>query len=347
MSAGRLRFFAPTGAKKERDEELALFRELFKREREKNANLLDSVSAELEPVDGNSAVFKISSSKKGDSVTHENEKNDYDWLKTPPATPLFQSLEMDVGHPNSLNMLVHKELPIIPVSKPSRLSEMVADSKPISTSPSSQSAASIFSPSSSRPESPDPNLTLLTMTPRLGGARNPPLRFVKESDKEVAVKPFQTRRFSSKKDEEKLRPKSPGSLSVASSASSSRPETPISTPKPPSLSLSRTSPIATSKEDSNPIERSTRRFNKEAPANQKPGFRSKIEANQRPSSPSSRSVASSSSSRPETPDSNVEPKTKKLQNLWRNPLKNPSRMHQLHPLSKNWIQNPTAEPLPQ
>ncbi|XP_020598250.1 uncharacterized protein LOC110037863 [Phalaenopsis equestris] len=226
MSAGRLRFFPPTSAKKERDEELSLFRELFKREREKNMNLLESVSTELVPVDGNSVVFKISAAKKGDANVNENEKNDYDWLKTPPATPLFQSLEMDVGQSNSPHMIIHKELPIIPPLKPSRFLEIM-ESKTRSKPPIATSVSSFGSASSSRPESPDTDryplspprsITTPIATPRFASQR-----FAKESDKGPSAKPLQPGRFLRRKEEPKLRPKSPGSLSVASTAASSRP----------------------------------------------------------------------------------------------------------------------------
>ncbi|RDX65102.1 hypothetical protein CR513_56267 [Mucuna pruriens] len=91
---------------KEKEEELALFLEMKKREKERSDLLLNS-SEELDAALGSNAganpIFNISSStpapvrKTGvdDFLNSENDKNDYDWLLTPPGTPLFPSLEME------------------------------------------------------------------------------------------------------------------------------------------------------------------------------------------------------------------------------------------------------------
>ncbi|GMI77418.1 hypothetical protein HRI_001411100 [Hibiscus trionum] len=96
----------------ERDEDLLLFRELHKREKDRIATLLQPVSDEFEPASGNFALYRISSGKKGSGFQFfpDNNKNDYDWLKTPPATPLFPSLEMEA---NAAQPVVQRELPII------------------------------------------------------------------------------------------------------------------------------------------------------------------------------------------------------------------------------------------
>ncbi|XP_058109131.1 uncharacterized protein LOC131252554 isoform X3 [Magnolia sinica] len=49
---------------------------------------------------GGSPIFKIVSSTprktaSDDFLNSDSEKNDYDWLLTPPGTPLFPSLEME------------------------------------------------------------------------------------------------------------------------------------------------------------------------------------------------------------------------------------------------------------
>ncbi|KAJ7963998.1 mucin-17-like isoform X1 [Quillaja saponaria] len=90
---------------KEKEEELALFLEMKKREKERNDLLLNS-SEEFDPPlgskPGTSPIFNISSTpaparKTGadDFLNSDNDKNDYDWLLTPPGTPLFPSLEME------------------------------------------------------------------------------------------------------------------------------------------------------------------------------------------------------------------------------------------------------------
>ncbi|XP_017982334.1 PREDICTED: uncharacterized protein LOC18589499 [Theobroma cacao] len=105
------------GRKLERDEDLLLFRELHKRDKDRIASLLQPVSAEFEPNGGNYALYRIASGKKasGYEFFPENNKNDYDWLKTPPATPLFPSLEMEANAPE---LVIQRELPIIqPLSR--------------------------------------------------------------------------------------------------------------------------------------------------------------------------------------------------------------------------------------
>ncbi|KAF9594473.1 hypothetical protein IFM89_031591 [Coptis chinensis] len=103
---------------KEKDDELALFLEMRKREKERNNLLLhnsEEFEAPLGSKPGSSPIFKIVQSAPirktptDDFLNSENDKNDYDWLLTPPGTPLFPSLEMDsqktvmsqIGTPNT------------------------------------------------------------------------------------------------------------------------------------------------------------------------------------------------------------------------------------------------------
>ncbi|URE37495.1 Retrotransposon protein [Musa troglodytarum] len=89
---------------KEADEELALFLEMRRLEKERN-NLLLHSTGELDPPlgsnHGTAPIFKIASSaparKAGidDFLNSDSEKNDYDWLLTPPGTPLFPSLDTE------------------------------------------------------------------------------------------------------------------------------------------------------------------------------------------------------------------------------------------------------------
>ncbi|XP_077216655.1 uncharacterized protein LOC143851193 [Tasmannia lanceolata] len=91
---------------KEKEEELALFLEMRKREKERNSLLLmhspDDFDPSLGSKPGSSPIFKIVSSAprkaaSDDFLNSEGEKNDYDWLLTPPGTPLFPSLEMEAN----------------------------------------------------------------------------------------------------------------------------------------------------------------------------------------------------------------------------------------------------------
>ncbi|RZC78264.1 hypothetical protein C5167_002475 [Papaver somniferum] len=92
-------------AMKDKEEELSLFLELKKREKERNNQLLIHNSEEFDaPLDskpGNSPIFKIvppapaRKTSADDFLNSDNDKDDYDWLMTPPGTPLFPSLEME------------------------------------------------------------------------------------------------------------------------------------------------------------------------------------------------------------------------------------------------------------
>ncbi|KAB2604000.1 hypothetical protein D8674_040963 [Pyrus ussuriensis x Pyrus communis] len=97
------------------DQDLILFQELQKREKERSiVSLLQPVSDEFEP-NGNYQLYRIASVKKEFEIFAQNDKNDYDWLKTPPATPLFPSLEMDTNGPE---LVVQREIPSLqPLSR--------------------------------------------------------------------------------------------------------------------------------------------------------------------------------------------------------------------------------------
>ncbi|KAL5775904.1 hypothetical protein ACOSP7_013461 [Xanthoceras sorbifolium] len=104
--------------KKDRDDQdLVLFRDLHRREKDRMATLLQPVFDDLEPNPGNYALYRMTSGRKGPGYEFfpENDKNDYDWLKTPPATPLFPSLEMEA---NASNLLLQRDIPILqPLSR--------------------------------------------------------------------------------------------------------------------------------------------------------------------------------------------------------------------------------------
>ncbi|KAL4367946.1 hypothetical protein GQ457_05G020190 [Hibiscus cannabinus] len=94
---------------KEKEEELALFLEMRKREKEHTHLLLNHSSedfdAPLGSKPGTSPIFNLSASTttpvtktaaaSDDFLKPDSDKNDYDWLLTPPGTPLFPSLEME------------------------------------------------------------------------------------------------------------------------------------------------------------------------------------------------------------------------------------------------------------
>ncbi|EPS71355.1 hypothetical protein M569_03402 [Genlisea aurea] len=89
-----------------KDDDLALFREMRNSEKERNILLLqnsDELDAPLGTKTGSSPIFNLAAeapppvpkSVTADFFNSDNDKNDYDWLLTPPGTPLFPSLEME------------------------------------------------------------------------------------------------------------------------------------------------------------------------------------------------------------------------------------------------------------
>ncbi|KAL8154341.1 hypothetical protein V2J09_012101 [Rumex salicifolius] len=89
---------------KEKEDDLALFLEMRKREKEKNDLLLqnqEELDQSLVSQSGISPLFSIAPAAPTrktcteEFLNSENDKNDYDWLLTPPGTPLFPSLDME------------------------------------------------------------------------------------------------------------------------------------------------------------------------------------------------------------------------------------------------------------
>ncbi|XP_072992767.1 uncharacterized protein [Typha latifolia] len=152
-----------SSARKEEDESLILFGEMLKCEKERNLSLLQPASIDLEASQvGNYHLYKLPSGKR-DFLAAGGDKNDYDWLKTPPATPLFPSLEMEANTPN---MIIHEELPL-PILRPLKPSRFSGKSEAIKTSrrpksPSSKSSSSSRSITpSTRPSSSSAKTTTI------------------------------------------------------------------------------------------------------------------------------------------------------------------------------------------
>ncbi|KAA8539588.1 hypothetical protein F0562_026280 [Nyssa sinensis] len=169
-----------TSMMKEKDEELALFLEMRKREKERNNLLLqnsEEFDAPLGSKPGSSPIFNITSPtparKTGadDFLNSENDKNDYDWLLTPPGTPLFPSLEMEsqrtvmsqIGSPKARPTALKSRL-ANPQLEPAVRSTL-ASRQPASSPGLNTSSAGIRRPSSSggpgsRPATPTGRPTL-------------------------------------------------------------------------------------------------------------------------------------------------------------------------------------------
>ncbi|XP_057980893.1 uncharacterized protein LOC131166395 [Malania oleifera] len=190
-----------TSMMKEKEEELALFLDMRRREKERNSLLLhnsEELDAPVGSKPGTSPIYNIASAapahKNGsdDFLNSDNDKNDYDWLLTPPGTPLFPSLEMEsqktvmsqIGTPKARPIALKSRLAnhqLEPTAKSNSLSRQPASSPGLNSSPRqtasspglSSSIAATRRPSSSggpgsRPATPTgrPTLTAVSKSSR-------------------------------------------------------------------------------------------------------------------------------------------------------------------------------------
>ncbi|XP_017241657.1 uncharacterized protein LOC108214252 isoform X3 [Daucus carota subsp. sativus] len=91
----------------DKEDELALFLEMTKIEKERDSVFLrnsDELDASL-GMTGSSPIYDIAASlgpalktASDEFLNSEGDKNDYEWLLSPPGTPLFPSLEMESQH---------------------------------------------------------------------------------------------------------------------------------------------------------------------------------------------------------------------------------------------------------
>nr|GMC63877.1 mucin-5AC isoform X1 [Ipomoea batatas] len=164
---------------KEKDEELGLFLEMRRREKERNDLLLlqnsDEFDAPLGSNTGSSPVFNIPAAMPArktvtdDFLNSENDKNDYDWLLTPPGTPLFPSLETESQRRVANKLGTPKARPTALKSRLANPPEPTARSNLMSrqpaSSPGNTSSSGLRRPSSaggSRPSTPTGRPTLST-----------------------------------------------------------------------------------------------------------------------------------------------------------------------------------------
>ncbi|KAL3818670.1 hypothetical protein ACJIZ3_004575 [Penstemon smallii] len=87
---------------REKDDDLALFNEVQNKERENfllqsNDDFDDIFTTKLKGFSGNKLGISIPTrGESSDLLIAEGDKNDYDWLITPPETPLFSSLDDEI-----------------------------------------------------------------------------------------------------------------------------------------------------------------------------------------------------------------------------------------------------------
>ncbi|PSR93193.1 Proline and serine-rich protein [Actinidia chinensis var. chinensis] len=254
-----------TSMMKEKEEELSLFLEMRKREKERNDLLLqnsEEFDAPLGLQPGTSPIFNITSStparKTGadDFLNSENDKNDYDWLLTPPGTPLFPSLEMEsqrtvmsqIGNPKARPIALKSRL-ANPQPEPAR-SNLALRQSP--SSPGlNNSSAGIRRPSSSggpgsRPATPTGRPTLAPATkPTLTTA---PKSTLTTSSKPVSTAAPRTSRSSTPTSRTTLtssRPTVPARSTTPLSRTTTRSSTPTSRPTLPATKSTSRAPTPT------------------------------------------------------------------------------------------------------
>nr|XP_048318475.1 uncharacterized protein LOC107428366 [Ziziphus jujuba var. spinosa] len=164
---------------REKDDDLALFNEMQNRERENfllqsSDDLDDSFSTKLRHF----SDFKLGISipvrgESSDLLNADGEKNDYDWLLTPPDTPLFPSLDDEEPSVSTARRGRPRSQPIS-ISRSSTMEKSYRSSRgsasPNRLSPSPRSGNSMLQsrgrPSSARNSSPTPSLRHATPSPR-------------------------------------------------------------------------------------------------------------------------------------------------------------------------------------
>ncbi|XP_010534575.1 PREDICTED: mucin-17-like [Tarenaya hassleriana] len=182
----------------EKEEELALFLEMRRREKDHD-NLLNNPEEFETPLGskpGTSPMFHISMAKPAhkkaapdDFLESEGDKNDYEWLLTPPGTPLFPSLEIEShkamlsqsnnskARPNALNSRLSNSS-----TEPATRNSLASRQPTSSPGLSSSGGANQRRPSSSggpgsRPATPVGRPTLTT-NPRSSRASTPTSRAI-------------------------------------------------------------------------------------------------------------------------------------------------------------------------
>lgn len=128
----------PSVVQEDKDESVVFFRELYKREKYRDVNLLEPMySVEFDAIQGGH-VCRVPSGKR-DFLIPVDEKHDYDWLMTPPAAPLFPSLDTEA---NSSRMVKEVPIPPRPVKPPASRLSGKPDGATIPTRPATHTASS-------------------------------------------------------------------------------------------------------------------------------------------------------------------------------------------------------------
>ncbi|KAG9137854.1 hypothetical protein Leryth_026712 [Lithospermum erythrorhizon] len=245
---------------KEKDEELALFLEMRRREKERQNLLLingsDEFDDSLGPRMGTSPIFNLDTATQArktasdDFLNSENDKNDYDWLLTPPGTPLFPSLEMESqrtvmsqqGEPKARPVALKSRLANLPQEPATRSN--ISSRQPTSSPGLNTSTAGLRRPSSSggsgsRPSTPTgrPSLTTGSRTTSTSTTKSAPTNSSRTTSTATSRAPLTSSRPSRSATPTRTttsnKPTAPARSATPTSRSTSRSSTPTSRPSVP------------------------------------------------------------------------------------------------------------------
>ncbi|KAM2625351.1 hypothetical protein TB1_032225 [Malus domestica] len=271
-SRARERSFGKVVNVNDRDEELALFLEMRRREKDKeknagflllppnkNADELDPIAAAVAPPEsdnrGGAAVSRTVGAapppqpkiRVDEFLNSENEKSDYDWLLTPPATPLFSSLDMEVQKTTTNQSEITNDRASAPKSRlANNQLESASRNKITSKQPTLPSGLNSSSSGNRRPSSPatrrsatPTGRSTLPSTTKPSRSSTPNSRATLSSPKPVAppVRSSTPSRSTARSSTPTGRPSAPTTRpSAPASRSTSRPATPTHRPSSSSSS---------------------------------------------------------------------------------------------------------------
>ncbi|GAA0173677.1 hypothetical protein LIER_27243 [Lithospermum erythrorhizon] len=245
---------------KEKDDELALFLEMRRREKDRNLLLIDGsdeFDSSVGPRNGMSPIFNLETTTYArktatdEFLNSENDKNDYDWLLTPPGTPLFPSLEMEsqkmvrseLGESKPRPVALKSRLanlPQEPAARSNVSSRQVASSPGLNTSTASLRRPSSSGGSGSRPATPTgrPSLTAASRTSSTSTTKSAPINSSRTTSTATSRAPMTTsskpsRSATPTRSTTSSKPTIP-TRSAPTSRSNSRSSTPTSRPSVPS-----------------------------------------------------------------------------------------------------------------
>ncbi|KAJ6801829.1 uncharacterized protein M6B38_196325 [Iris pallida] len=171
-----------------KDDDLALFNDMQNMERDNfllhdSDDFDDSLSNLRYLSDFKLGVSNSTRGERSDLLNLEGEKNDYDWLLTPPDTPLFRSLDDDDPQPQNLPTRGRPRSQPIRIARSSSMTEKTqmmnrSSASPRRLSPSPRSSPSVTQlkarPSSATHASPPPALRPATPSRRPSTPPNKP-----------------------------------------------------------------------------------------------------------------------------------------------------------------------------